>query len=212
VPQYDQETHNQVPKREPRHSQGTHEAPATWNKEYSIKPPKVRSQPVLSIPTAPSQPAAQIEPPVLPLFNEGQVYPGPAYGATSGPNLIGNDDDKSIVNIFCFGAFADKNNGIVYHNLTGSFPFMSYNENVCFFILHHYESNSILATPIASLNDVSIFNAYKQQFELLTSKGFKPKLNIKDNQAMKHIKTFLTKNDCKLQLVEPHNHRVNAAE
>jgi hypothetical protein len=33
-----------------------------------------------------------------------------------------------------------------------------------------------------------------------------------DNQATKHIKTFLAKNDCKLQLVEPHNHRVNAAE
>jgi hypothetical protein len=33
-----------------------------------------------------------------------------------------------------------------------------------------------------------------------------------DNQATKHIKALLTKNDCKLQLVEPHNHRVNAAE
>jgi hypothetical protein len=33
-----------------------------------------------------------------------------------------------------------------------------------------------------------------------------------DNQATKHIKAFLTENDCKLQLVEPHNHRVNVAE
>ncbi len=33
-----------------------------------------------------------------------------------------------------------------------------------------------------------------------------------DNQATKHIKKFLNKNKCKLQLVEPHNHRVNAAE
>ncbi len=33
-----------------------------------------------------------------------------------------------------------------------------------------------------------------------------------DNQATKHIKKFLTKNDCKMQIVEPHNHRVNAAE
>jgi hypothetical protein len=114
---------------------------------------------------------------VLPLFNEGPVYPDPAYGATSGPNLIGNDDNKSIANIFCFGAFADKNNGIVYHDLTGLFPFMSYDGSICFFILYHYESNSILAMPIAGLNDVRIFNVYKQQFELLISKGFKPKLN-----------------------------------
>jgi hypothetical protein len=33
-----------------------------------------------------------------------------------------------------------------------------------------------------------------------------------DNQATKHIKKFLTKNDCKLQIVEPHNHRVKAAK
>jgi hypothetical protein len=89
---------------------------------------------------------------------------------------------------------------------------MLYNGSVYFFILYHYESNSILAMPITGLDDVSIYTAYKQQVELLTSKGFKPKLNIMDNQATKHIKMFLTKNDCKLQLVQPHNHRVNAAE
>ena len=33
-----------------------------------------------------------------------------------------------------------------------------------------------------------------------------------DNQATKHIKQFLTKNDCKLQLVKPHNHHVNVTE
>ncbi len=44
------------------------------------------------------------------------------------------------------------------------------------------------------------------------AKGFKPKLNVMDNQATKHIKKFLNKYECKLQLVEPHNHRVNAAE
>ncbi len=33
-----------------------------------------------------------------------------------------------------------------------------------------------------------------------------------DNQATKHIKKFLTRNNCKLQVVEPHNHQVNAAK
>ena len=33
-----------------------------------------------------------------------------------------------------------------------------------------------------------------------------------DNEATKHNKKILNKNKCKLQLVEPHNHRVNAAE
>jgi hypothetical protein len=69
-----------------------------------------------------------------------------------------------------------------------------------------------LATPIVGLDDKSIFEAYKTRFRELEAKGFKPKLNVMDNQATKHIKQFLTENKCKLQLVEPHNHRVNAAE
>jgi hypothetical protein len=37
-------------------------------------------------------------------------------------------------------------------------------------------------------------------------------MNIMDNQATKFIKRFLAKKECDLQVVEPHNHRVNAAE
>ncbi len=33
-----------------------------------------------------------------------------------------------------------------------------------------------------------------------------------DNQATKHVKQFLTEEECKLQLDEPHNHHVNVAE
>jgi hypothetical protein len=76
---------------------------------------------------------------MLPLFVDVQPYPGPAYGATAHPNLIGDDGDKTFANVFCFGAFADKNRGIVYHDLTGLFPSMSYKGRVCFFILYHYE-------------------------------------------------------------------------
>jgi hypothetical protein len=35
---------------------------------------------------------------------------------------------------------------------------------------------------------------------------------VTDNQATKHIKKILTKNEGKVQLIELHNHRVNAAE
>ncbi len=140
-----------------------------------------------------------------------EEQPRPIH-ATTLPNLIGDDGNESIANVFCFGAFANKNSGIVCHDLTGSFPFMSYNGSICFFILYHYESNAILGTPIAGLDNISIFEAYKKKFENLAAKGFKPKLNVMNNQATKHIKNFLTKNKCKVQLVEPHNHRVNAAE
>ncbi len=89
---------------------------------------------------------------------------------------------------------------------------MSFDGSICFFILYHYEFNAILPTPIAGLEDVSIYNAYKKCFKDLTAKGFKPKLSVMDNQATRHIKKFLTENNCKLQIVEPHNHHVNAAK
>jgi hypothetical protein len=106
----------------------------------------------------------------------------------------------------------NRNSGIVYHNLTGSFTFISFNGSVCFFVLYRYESNAILAKPITGLDNMSIFTAYKMYFEEPTAKRFQPQLNIMDNQATKHIKKFLTENECKLQVLEPHNHHVNAAK
>ncbi len=39
-----------------------------------------------------------------------------------------------------------------------------------------------------------------------------PKVNVMDNQATKAIKEYLVMQQCKLQLVEPHNHQGNVAE
>jgi hypothetical protein len=129
-----------------------------------------------------------------------------------GPSVIVEDDDSSVGNIFCFAAFADKRTGVLYNDLTGSFPYMSLEGNVCYLVVYHYESNAILGLPISGFDDNTVFAAYKTQFEFLESKGYKIKLNVMDNQCTKQIKNFLTDKDCKLMLVEPHNHRVNAAE
>jgi hypothetical protein len=78
--------------------------------------------------------------------------------------------------------------------------------------LYHYKANTILATPIASLDNLIIFHAYKENFEQLAQKGFKPKLNFMDNQVRNHIEKFLKTKECKLQLFEPHTHCVNVVE
>jgi hypothetical protein len=122
------------------------------------------------------------------------------------------DNKESIANVICFGVFADKNNRVVYNDLTGLFPIILLDGSICFFFMYHYEANAILAKPISGLDNISIFDAYKMQFEDLTSKGFKPKMNIMDNQVTKHIKVFLTEQQCKSQLVEQHKHRMNALE
>ncbi len=68
-----------------------------------------------------------------------------------------DDTEKSIANVFCFGAFADRHSGIVYNDLTGNVPLMSYNGSVCYLVVYHYKSNTILALPISGLDDKTIF-------------------------------------------------------
>ena len=78
--------------------------------------------------------------------------------------------------------------------------------------MYHYEANANLAKPIAGFNNASIIAAYEKTFAYLKEKGFTPRINVADNQASKTVKNFLTKQQCKLMLVQPNNHRVNAVE
>jgi hypothetical protein len=123
-------------------------------------------------------------------------------------NVIESDDD-SDGNVFVFAVFADKQNGTLYSDLTGAFPFMSLEGNVCFLIVYHYETNAIMAVPIANFTNDAILKAFCQQFELLESKGHKIQLNVMDNQACTVVKKYITTKECKNMLVEPNNHRVN---
>jgi hypothetical protein len=52
--------------------------------------------------------------------------------------------------------------------------------------MYHY--NAILVKPISNLDNRSIFEAYKEVFETLEAKGYKPRMNVMDNQATKFIK------------------------
>jgi hypothetical protein len=122
------------------------------------------------------------------------------------------DDASSDAKIFCFAAFADKRTGTLYNDLTGLFPFMFLKGNVCFLIVYHYKTNAILALPIKGFRDDIIFATYKQQYNMLESKGYKFKLNVMDNQATQVIKKFLDTKQCGLLLVQPNNRCVNAAE
>jgi hypothetical protein len=126
-------------------------------------------------------------------------------------NVIESDDDSNG-NVFVFAAFADKQNGTLYSDLTGTFPFMSLEGNVCFLVVYYYETNAIMAVPIANFTDNAILKAFHQQFELLESKGHKIQLNVMNNQACMVVKEYLTAKECKNMLVKPNNHRVNSAE
>jgi hypothetical protein len=70
---------------------------------------------------------------------------------------------------------------------------MSIDGSVCFFVMYHYKTNAILVKAIANVDDCSVFDAYKEIFEILEAKGYKPKMNAMDNQATKYIKSFSPK-------------------
>ncbi len=55
-------------------------------------------------------------------------------------------------------------------------------------------------------------DAYTKNLEYLVSKGFTPKISIMDNQATKAIKSYLTPQQCRLELAKPGNHQFNAAK
>ncbi len=54
--------------------------------------------------------------------------------------------------------------------------------------------------------------AFQKKVMYLTEKGFKPNFNVIDNIILAKVQSFLKEQQMKIQIVEPHNHCVNAAE
>ena len=57
-----------------------------------------------------------------------------------------------------------------------------------------------------------MIECFKDVYSYLETRGCKPKLHVLDNECSRAIKKQIKSEGTKIQLVEPHNHRVNAAE
>jgi hypothetical protein len=79
-------------------------------------------------------------------------------------------------------------------------------------VLYDYDSNTILVEPLRSRSNDDALAGYTVLYDRLTSAGFKPSLNIMDNETSTAVKRQIVKSGATYQLVEPHNHRVNAAK
>ena len=53
---------------------------------------------------------------------------------------------------------------------------------------------------------------FKEVCEELKENGHQPKRHVLDDECSKAVKTYVTSTQTNIQLVEPHNHRVNAAK
>ena len=78
--------------------------------------------------------------------------------------------------------------------------------------MYDWTTNTILATTIKDAKAETIVECIKQQIEYLAKRGFKPVYNVIDNVATNAIKTYLEREEIKIQFVTLYNHRVNAAE
>ena len=74
----------------------------------STQPKLGRHVPPTNVPGPHLKPVPHIAPLVHLALPIQPVYPLPANEEQPGPNIIADDGDESIVNIFCFGAFANK--------------------------------------------------------------------------------------------------------
>ena len=54
--------------------------------------------------------------------------------------------------------------------------------------------------------------AFTSVYQELKTYGHKPALHVLDNECSRAVQSYIRSNKTEIQLVEPHNHRVNAAE
>eukprot|EP00970_Alexandrium_tamarense_P017799 scaffold11398_cov137-Alexandrium_tamarense.AAC.1 len=121
-------------------------------------------------------------------------------------------EEGNGTNVFCFAAIADKIEGTVYVDNTGRFPVRSLEGHLYLFILYDYGSNAILVEALKTMESKEFIAAFQKKISYLTQRGFKPRFNVIDNIVSKAVQSFLEEHQIGMQIVEPHNHRVNAAE
>jgi len=76
-----------------------------------------------------------------------------------------------------------------YSDQTGKFPIKSSRGNLYIFILYHYNTNIIHATPIPNRQAATICNAWQSTYKTLMSRGYSIQLHILDNECSAELKT-----------------------
>lgn len=102
--------------------------------------------------------------------------------------------------------------GQVYSDQPGQFLCNSTSGMSYIMIAHDYDSNSILAVAMPNRSGKSLSKAYKEIHALLTSRGFRPKYQLLDNEISSTFKDFLKEVGVEYQLTPAGSHRRNRAE
>jgi hypothetical protein len=118
----------------------------------------------------------------------------------------------TMQDVFCFTALADTITGTMYTDLTGAFPVRSFKSMQYIFVAYVYDLNAIIIRAMPSHTDASMVTAFTEVITTLKTGGYCPALNVMDNECSAAVEKYIRSEQINIQLVPPHNHRVNAAE
>ena len=127
-------------------------------------------------------------------------------------DLCPQEEQSAQCKLFFFAALADKIKGKIYMDLPGCFPTRSYKGNQYIFLTYVYNANAILVRPMKSRAKEEQLEKIKEIYDYLKRKKFNPILHVMDNECSKLIQEHIQNSHVTLQLVEPNQHRVIAAE
>ena len=120
--------------------------------------------------------------------------------------------DMKTNSVFAFICSAEKIKNTVCSDLTGCFPFTSAEGHKCMLVICECDSNSIFTEPLRSRDGIEALRACDKICSMSTKLRCKPALNVMNNEASTALKKQIKKSGPAHHFVEPHNHRVNAAE
>jgi hypothetical protein len=127
-------------------------------------------------------------------------------------SLQPNKEICATHDMFCFAALANLNTGTMYTNLPGAFPVHSFKSMQCIFVAYIYNLNAILVHAMPYKNNAAMITAFTKNLANLAARGYKPTLNITDNECSKTVEVYIKSNKMDIHLVPPCNHRINAAK
>ena len=66
--------------------------------------------------------------------------------------------------------------------------------------------------PMKNRHDECMVPIFKEIYDHLKERNLAPKLHVLDNECSRAVQNYITSKKMNIQLVEPHNHCVNAAK
>ena len=82
-------------------------------------------------------------------------------------------------------------NGTVYTDLSGKLPVTSISGHKYVMVLYHDDSNGIIFRPMKNRSSIEAMRVYKDMYDYLKARNFKPKSNIMDNEASTAVKRYI---------------------